>query len=170
MKQFTKRTKLTVAAAVLLCCIIIAGAIFMFFNRNNDGDTKPASLNEITSFESLTLRFSGMRVTEEYEIIANGDKTEISYYHIKFSGGEDERELQNSAECDTQEVIDILNDCKAGKWNGFHGKHPKGVLDGRMFTLTASVNGGERLYADGSENFPKNFRAFEEWINKKLNE
>lgn len=163
MEKTTKR-KITVLVAVLLCGVLIAGVIFMFFNR--DSDTK--AIKEITSFESLNLRLSGMRVTEEYDIISDGDKAEISYYHIKYGGQEETRELQKSAVCDTKEVIDILNYCKAGKWNGFHGKHPRGVLDGTMFSLTASVNGGERLYADGSENFPRNFNDFEHWLYDKL--
>lgn len=164
MKISGKR-KIAALIAVLLCGAIIAGVFFMFFNR--DGGDK--AIKEITSFESLNLRLSGMRITEEYEIIADGDKAEISYYHMNYGSGKEERVLQKSAVCDTKEVIDILNECNAGKWNGFHGKHPKGVLDGTMFTLTASVNGGTRLYADGSENFPKNFRTLEEWLYSKLN-
>ena len=167
MKQTGKKTKLITVTAVLLCGVIIAGVVFMFFN-NGAGGTKSAGIGEITEFESLNLRFSGMRVTEEYEIIKNGDKSEISYYHIKYGGEEDRRELQERTVCDTQEVIDILNECKAGKWNGFKGAHPKGVLDGRMFTLEASVNGGKRLYAEGSENFPKKFNTFEQWLREKL--
>ena len=165
MKELSKKTKITAVVSALLCVIIIAGVIIMFFN-NSKGD-KPVSIIEITSFESLNLRFSGMRVTEEYEIISKGETSEISYYHIKY-GGEEERELQESAVCDTQDVIDILNECKVGKWNGFHGKHPKGVLDGRMFTLTAVVNQNEKIRAEGSENFPKNFNKFEEWMRNKL--
>ena len=152
---------------MLLCGVIIAGAVFMFFNKGNGGE-KPAAINEITEFESLNLRISGMRGSEEYEIISSGEKSEISYYQIKYINGNDERELRKSAVCNTSEVIDILNVCKAGKWNGFHGKHPKGVLDGRMFTLSASVNGGVKLSAEGSENFPKNYNTFESWLSTKL--
>ena len=166
MKATDKSSKLIIAAAVALCGIIIAGGIFMLFNRFSDGN-KPAAIGEITEFESLTVRFSGMRITEEYEIISNGETSEISQYYIKYDQQEDIRELQASAVCQTQEVIDILNECKAGKWNGFHGEHPKGVLDGTMFNLTASVNGGQKLSADGSQNFPKNFRTFEDWLYEK---
>ncbi|MCR5208263.1 MAG: hypothetical protein K6C14_07305 [Eubacterium sp.] len=134
----------------------------MLFNRNSD------AIKEITDFKSINLRFSGMRIIEEYEIINNGDKAEISYYHIVFDGDKDKRELQKSAVCDVREVIDVLNECRAEKWNGFHGKHPKGVLDGRMFTFEATVNGSDKIHADGSENFPKNFKKFEEWLKNKL--
>jgi len=139
----------------------------MLFN-NRTGGTRPDTINEITEFESLLLHFSGMRVTEEYEIISKGNTSEISYYHIRYSGEEDLRDLQKRVVCVTREVTDILNECKAEKWNGFHGKHPRGVLDGRMFTLTAYVNGGQKLFADGSENFPKNFSTFEKWLQEKL--
>ena len=139
----------------------------MLFNNRNGG-SKPEPINEIADFESLLLRFSGMRLTEEYEIVSKGNTSEISYYQIRYSGEEDLRDLQKRAVCVTRDVTDILNECKAGKWNGFHGKHPMGVLDGRMFTLTAYVNGGQKLFADGSENFPKNFNAFEKWLREKL--
>ena len=168
MKQFGKKTKLTVFAAVLLCGVIIAGGIFMLFNRNTD-EPKVAAIKEITQLESLTVRFSGMRLTSEYEIIANGDTSELSLYYFNYADGEEKRVLSNSVTCDTQEVIDKLNACGAGRWNGFHGKHPRGVLDGTMFTLSASVNDGQRLNADGSQNFPKNFRDFEQWLYEKLN-
>ena len=136
----------------------------MFFNRNGGANT----FNEITDFESINLRFSGMRITEEYEILNKGENSEISHYYIKYTQGGEERELQKRAVCETKEVVDILNECSAGKWNGFQGKHPRGVMDGRMFTLEAKVNGGQKLYADGSENFPKNFNTFERFLNDKL--
>lgn len=158
MKQVSKRTVIITAAAAVLLCAIIAGVIFMFFGRNLGN--KPEPIGEITQFESLTLHISGMRGSEEYEIIADGGTAQIAHYQIRYGGEGENRELLQSAECDTQEVIDILNECKAGKWNGFHGAHPKGVLDGTMFNLTASVNGGKKLKASGSQNFPKNYGTF----------
>ncbi|MBQ7740507.1 MAG: hypothetical protein IJT65_04670 [Eubacterium sp.] len=154
----SKKAGLIIAA--VLCGIVLAGGIFMLFNKSAD--------KGITDFESINLRLSGMRITEEYEIINKGDKCEIAYYHIVYGKEGDRRELQKSAVCDTSEVIDILNKCSAIKWNGFHGKHPRGVSDGRMFTLKASVNDREKLYADGSENFPRNFNTFEKWLRDKL--
>ena len=156
-----KKSGKIIIAALILSAVIISGVTFMLFNKDN-------SVKEITAFESLTLHFSGMRGSEEYEIIANGDKSEISYYQIKYVDGKDTRELQESATCDTQEVIDILNECKAMKWDGFHGKHPKGVLDGRMFNLTIIVNNGQKIEASGSQNFPKNFGTLENWITSKI--
>ena len=160
-----KRSKIIIIAAVILFAAVIVGGIFMLFNKASN---KTEKYNEITDFEIINLHFSGMRVTEEYEIINKGEKAEISYYQMNYSSGKEERQLKKSAACDTQEIIDILNKCSAGKWNGFSGKHPKGVSDGRMFTLEAKVNGGKKLYADGSENFPKNFNTFEQFLRTKL--
>ena len=168
MKQIGKKTIITALAAVLLCGVIIAGVIFMFFSRNTD-EPKAAAIKEITQFESLTVRFSGMRLTSEYEIVSDGDTSEISLYYFNYADGSEKRVLEKNVTCGTQEVIDILNECNAGRWNGFHGKHPRGVLDGTVFSLTASVNGGQQLKADGSQNFPKHFRDFEQWLNDKLN-
>ena len=54
------------------------------------------------------------------------------------------------------------------KWNGFHGKHPRNVRDGEMFTFAAVVNEGEKISADGSENFPKNYRELKERLHVLL--
>ncbi len=162
------RKKVIIIISALLCGIIFAGGLFMLFTKTDNGSK--SAIYEINEFESLNLRISGMRGAEEYEIISKGENSDIAYYHIKYDGEKDRRELQSSVECKTDEVIAILNDCKAGNWNGFHGKHPKGVLDGRMFRLTAKVNGGKTINADGSENFPKYFNIFENWLYKKLHE
>ena len=67
-------------------------------------------------------------------------------------------------QCPLETVVAKLNAYDVGSWNGFHGKHPKYVLDGTMFTLEASVNGGKRLYADGSENFPRHYHELVQWL------
>ena len=111
------------------------------------------------SFETLTLTISGMRVTEEYEIINKGDRAEFSHYvHYCASEGM-ERRLEKRAERPVAEAIELLNACGVCGWDGFCGKHPRGVLDGEMFRLEAVINGG-RIYASGSQNFPKGFREF----------
>jgi len=149
--------------------IITAGVCFMIFHgQKNGNDRKPGK--KVTDIEFLNLRISGMRGSEEYEIIVNGGQAEISYYTVRYIDAHDERVLEKRAVCNTQTVIDALNSFNFIRWNGFHGKHPKGVLDGRMFSLTARLNGGQTLSADGSENFPDNFREFERWLNEKLNE
>ena len=151
---------------IVLSGIIITGVCFMLFgnhNHSNNG-TKRITDNTITDMESLTLHLSGMRLTEEYELTVNGDKTEISYYTMSYASSQEERILKKRTVCDTKTVIAALNSFDVIKWDGFHGKHPRGVLDGTMFRLTATLNGGQKLYADGSQNFPEHFREFEEWL------
>ena len=53
-------------------------------------------------------------------------------------------------------------------WDSFHGKHPKGVLDGTMFRFEATVNSGRIIKADGSQNFPSGYRDFESGLYKIL--
>ena len=118
----------------------------------------------ITDIEKLNLRLNGMRLTEEYEFAVNGEETEISYYNMSYASGKEERVLIKRTVCDTQTVIDTLNGFGMIKWDGFSGKHPKGVLDGTMFNLTATVNGGQTLHANGSQNFPKHFYDFKNWL------
>jgi len=138
----------------------------MIFRSNNHSanGTKRITDNTITDIENLTLRLSGMRLTEEYELIVNGDKTEISYYTISYANAAEERILKKRTERDTKTVIDALNGFRLIKWDGFHGKHPKGVLDGTTFHITATLNGGQKLSAGGSQNFPKHFHELEEWL------
>ena len=161
-----KKPKLQVIIAIVLSGIIIIGVCFMFFrnNSNSNNGTKRITDSTITDMERLNLRLSGMRLTEEYEFIVNGDKTEISYYKMSYANSEEERILEKRTVWDTKTVIDALNGFDVIKWDGFHGKHPKGVLDGTTFKITATLNGGQKLYADGSQNFPKHFHEFEKWL------
>ena len=128
--------------------------------------TKP-----ITSYTTITFRISGMRLSSEYEIVSKDGTSEISeYYYYCAQGGGMERRLERSASCPDEEMLKLLNDCEAMKWNGFHGKHPHGVKDGEMFSFKATVNGGEVIEADGSANFPKHFSEFRREIGRMLYE
>ncbi len=134
----------------------------MFFSKHgSNGKT-------VTDFESITLCLSGMRVTEEYELVAKDEQTEISYYNMFYGNGAQERKLIKRTTCDTQTVINTLNSFDFAKWDGFSGERPKGLLDGTDFRLTATINSGQKLYANGSENFPKHFYEFEHWLNEQI--
>lgn len=127
------------------------------------------SKNEITSFEKISLELSGMRGLRSYEIFCGGDVSEIAEYVVTFEKGAKKREKVRSAVRDTEEVLGLLERCRVLKWDGFHGAHPRGVLDGIMFRLTAIVNGRE-IEADGSQNFPSKFHEFRDYIEEKLRE
>lgn len=114
----------------------------------------------IYSFEKLTLSLSGMRIREEYEIVRDGDTALLSHYTVMYSGGEDNRRLEQRTETACDEIIGILNDCDILKWDGFNGKNPPGVLDGIMFSFNAELNDGKTVHASGSNNFPKHYRDF----------
>ncbi|MBE6681102.1 MAG: hypothetical protein E7600_02290 [Ruminococcaceae bacterium] len=116
----------------------------------------------VKSFESITIRESGMRVIEEYAIMNKGDVCEISLYQlIPISGTyDDERILLQSVEYKTEDMIALMNDCGFASWDGFEGKHPKNVSDGVMFTLSAVINDGQKVSAHGSQNFPKDYKSF----------
>jgi len=161
-KSALKKRIVPIIIGSVITAVIITGVCIMLF-QNNDGKNKNIG-KTVTDIESLTLRLSGMRLTEEYEIKSDGDKAEISYYTVSYSNGQDEKVLRKKTVCDTVTVIDALNSFDFTDWNGFHGKHPKGVLDGTMFSLSATLNGGQNLNADGSENFPKHFNEFEHWL------
>lgn len=133
---------------------------YMFFEKK-----------QVETFQSVLVRESGMRVTEEYEIINKGDICEIALYQLVPVPGtyDDERTLLRRAEYNTQEFVDLMNECGFVSWNGFDGKHPKNVSDGIMFSLFAVINDGMKVNAKGSENFPKNYKKFMGEVKNILN-
>lgn len=132
----------------------------MFFKKRVD----PAR-----SFEKITLRQSGMRCTSEHEIISKDGAAEITEYVIKYSDGEEKRAAEKHAVRGTDEVLKLINDCGLLSWDGFHGKHPRGIKDGTMFSLDAVID-GRSIHADGSQNFPRNYRDFTDGLYRLLNE
>ena len=149
---------------IFLLVAIAAGVAFVSVKKFSG--RKPPE--EIRSFETINLRISGMRVTQEYEIICRGGETEILLYQIFYANGKDERRLEKSVVVKTEKMIEILNSCGFSGWNGFKGEHPKNVSDGDMFRLEAIINDGERIYAEGSANFPKGYIEFIKELNKML--
>lgn len=114
----------------------------------------------VTSFEIITLTESGMRGSWEKEILYKDGCAELSVYFIRYTDGKDERVLEKRVSVPVDAVLKLLNECGIPSWDGFHGKHPYGVLDGIMFRFTAKVNDGLEIHADGSQNFPKQYRDF----------
>jgi len=125
----------------------------------------------VESYDSIFWRISGMRGSREYEIVNKGDTAEISEYEMRCaSGGGMERILARQVTCPNSRLLELLNSVEMMKWDGFNGKHPRGVRDGEMFSFRASVNGGTNIRAEGSENFPKGFRDFRRAVGTMLSE
>ena len=141
----------------------------MFFKRKQY-DPKAPKIGAINSFDVIRLHLSGMRSVVDIEITSNGAESTICQYRFVYRPGGHDRIPDVTVIRPTDEVLSVLNSCEFGKWSGFHGPHPPGLLDGTMFDLTATVNGGVELRADGSENFPPNFRQFEDYLYEKLRE
>lgn len=127
------------------------------------------SSEKITSFEIVTLHTSGMRFVSEYEIIMKETEAEVSEYSIRYSGQKDEKILVKRAMYSKENILRLMNNCNILSWDGFHGKHPKGVKDGTMFSFKAVVNDGKIIKADGSQNFPRHYRDFTDEIYNILN-
>lgn len=122
----------------------------------------------IDDFDILTIRVSGMRLTEEYEISRKVDNAVISLYEISYTGDGEERRLKANAELPAGDVISVMNDCRVLSWDGFRGRHPAHVSDGEMFSMEAVVDGGRRISASGSENFPKGYIEFMRWLGETV--
>lgn len=129
---------------------------------------KDAPARRIVSFETVTLRTSGMRGISEYEIVGKGGAAEVTQYGIRFRENAETRVPRRRAVCGEETVLKLLNDCKILSWDGFDGPHPRGVLDGIMFRFTASVNGGKTVSARGSQNFPRHYRDFTDGLYELL--
>ena len=138
----------------------------LFFNWNKPKETE---IDKIRDFTIVTLKIIGMRSTCEYEMTNDGKTASVSLYHEICVPHGWQRQLQKRTECSIEKALLLLNDCKLHKWDGFHGKHPKNVHDGIMFTLEATLNGCIRIQADGSENFPKHFSDFRNGLTNLLN-
>ena len=164
-------------------CILIAGCFaalligsLLLWNRlsySRDPAELPAMYPtrqiEIQSFDTVTLEVIGMRFHETYEIINEPPYATVSRYRNVFIDGEDRLELDCMVTCDSREILELLQSCSVEKWDGFHGKHPKGVKDGIMFNFMAVVNDGLEIRAEGSENFPDHFLEFRGALDKLLN-
>ncbi len=147
------------------------GAICRWKVKNllKEAEKEAAPRGKIVSFETVTLHLSWMRGVAEYEIVDTGEGAEVSEYAIRYRDGKSERELEQRAVCEKEKMLAILNSCSLLSWDGFHGKHPRGVLDGTMFRLEATVNGGREICADGSQNFPKHYHEFRDALYAILN-
>jgi len=132
-----------------------------FFKKHKDS---------ILSVQELTIKTSGMRFTHLYKAIPKDNEIQIERYREFFADRASHLELEKSAYCTTDSFIELLNFCNIAEWDGFHGKHPKNVSDGIMFTFSATVNGNRTIRANGSENFPKGYREFVQRLDEMLNE
>ncbi|MCR5149223.1 MAG: hypothetical protein K6C35_09705 [Eubacterium sp.] len=127
-------------------------------------------IKKIDSFEKIEWNISGMRITRKYEIINKGDEAEVSEYEMHcVTGGGMEPHLERRVLCPNEKILEILNSVEAVKWDGFHGKHPRGVLDGETFSFEAVIDNNQTIKAGGSANFPKHFRDFERAVYELLN-
>ncbi len=111
-----------------------------------------------------------MRFTTEYEIVMKDKEAEVVEYAIRYEKKEDRRLPQRQAVCSADSILKLLNDCELVSWDGFHGKHPKNVKDGIMFSLRATVNGDRKIRAEGSENFPNHFRELRDGLRAILSQ
>ncbi len=124
----------------------------------------------ITSVESLRLSTSSYHSGGTvYEIAEKDGEIELCRYRVVYSGSDEKLELEQSAICDTQELIELMNTCKVAKWNGFD-KNNSTAMDGTSFTLTATVNNGEKIRAEGYAEFPNNYGKFVSGLEKFLKE
>ncbi len=122
----------------------------------------------VTSVEDMKLIIRTMRGGYVYKFEGEGDETELRFYRETYRGGEDELLLELSVSCGEKTMIELMNSFGILRWNGFHGKHPRNVNDGTMFIFTATVNDGQEIFADGSENFPKGYHEFVSALNVML--
>lgn len=93
----------------------------------------------VTSVEYLKLSFGGGYGTggsKWYEITNYYGETEIGYYEDVYYEGEGfVAEIQNSAVCDSEKLIELMNESRVMTWDGFVGNAEPGLLDAGSFQL-----------------------------------
>ena len=130
---------------------------------------KPAE--EITAFEIVTLHTSGMRHVGDWEIVMKDGEAEITEYGLRYEDGNRVRVPGRRATCGREQALEVLNACRLTAWDGFNGKHPRGVLDGTVFRLTATVTtarGVRTIEAGGSQNFPRGYDVLRDFFYNAL--
>ncbi len=108
----------------------------------------------------LMFRFSNMRSSYYYIFTIN--EVEKS---LKSLGYKDE--VLFEANLDNEDISKIKNAIVSNHvntWDGFD-KADNRVSDGEMFTLDLKIN-DIKIYANGSNSFPKNYREFKNKINE----
>lgn len=116
----------------------------------------------------MTLTLTGMRGEWVYQF--DGDTEALRRCRVVYSNGEDELVPEASMFCSKQTMLDLFSACEIHRWNGFHGEHPRDVLDGIMFRFEAAVNGGQTICADGSANYPRGYHDFLRTMDEMLAE
>ncbi len=128
----------------------------MFFKRE-----------KVDSLESFSLKISAMRFALHYEAVCEGQEVSITVSNPYVSEDKEEYSITRFKQ-EIGSFIDLLNECNLMNWDGFQGKHPRGVKDGVMFSMSAVVNGGRTIRASGSENFPKGYSELEKALYRMM--
>ncbi|MBQ8108189.1 MAG: hypothetical protein IJ129_05525, partial [Ruminococcus sp.] len=112
----------------------------------------------------LTITIQGCSVfTEEYEVRFEDNTAELSIYEGRWKFDDDaSREdflsmRRSGGEEYAQALRELLRKYHVVRWDGFEGYNIY-VLDGEHFRMTGETVSGKKLYATGSNSFPKGFR------------
>ena len=123
----------------------------------------------ISSFERLTLKIMTMRGSYEYEVTACGESARAVHYVYRYIDGKEVKTPEREALVSAEAVTALFNSCGLERFDGCRGKHPKGVKDGVMFTLEATVNDNKTIRAEGSESFPRGYQELVSGLEGILN-
>lgn len=144
--------------------------------RNNDDDQSPNTMNALfkkdksVEFDNFRIELSQMRGIEIYTAQRTTTGVKLEYYmpnrqYNEQTGEYDETKMYlRVIKGDQQlyeEICQWLSEYKVKRWDGFHGANPIGLRDGTMMTFEAVMSDGERIYAHGSNNFPRHYKDFE---------
>lgn len=102
--------------------------------------------------------------TSEYEVV----RTESGYNAALYDGCWQWRKDITREECvfsqgtgterSYRNLAETLYRLGVQKWDGFHKSNPR-ALDGEMFLLEIFLPDGKKIRAEGSNAYPKNYRA-----------
>ncbi len=130
-----------------------------FWKRKRKEAPAPRAKETVESFSVITIEMTSTSSRVELEVVRGESTAEVSVYDKRW--GSDERHLRGRAECDTDTVLAILNECDLMGLDGFNGERPPDLLDGETFMLNATVNGERRISARGSGCSPEGIDKLE---------
>lgn len=122
--------------------------------------TEYKAVEPITELGWMVLSISYCDGNIAYETTEKDGKTELCRYRITDTS----EKTEQSAICDTQELIELINNCKVAQWDGFF-KEKEDTSDSTVFTFNASIAnenefGWKYIGAGGCDEFPDGYAEF----------
>lgn len=140
----------------IIILLLITILIIIAINKNK--------MQEEHSFKSISLNVSGTMIGEIYSYKIE-EKNKKYYLIVEYTGINNNKPYKKSLKEETvKEIEKLIKKYDVDKWDNFN-KVNQDVLDGESFSFNLEYKNKNKVYAEGSNSFPKNFFEFKEEYN-----